>query len=89
MKTRSIKKSYQMFCDPGHGWLRVKRSELDALGITNKISGYSYQKGIYAYLEEDCDASLFIKHVGIANMSIKEHYSIGYSKIRNYEYFVA
>jgi hypothetical protein len=47
--------------DNGHGWLAVKLSELKMLGIENKISSYSYVKGKTAYLEEDCDASAFIR----------------------------
>jgi len=47
--------------DPGHGWLAVKLSELKMLGIETQISSYSYVKGKTVYLEEDCDAGLFIK----------------------------
>lgn len=47
--------------DPGHGWLAVKISLLQELGLEDKISGYSYMKGKTAYLEEDGDASLFMK----------------------------
>lgn len=46
--------------DPGHGWLEVPMSTIRYLGIENKISGYSYRKGDTAYLEEDCDAPVFI-----------------------------
>lgn len=51
---------YIMHSDPGHGWLQVKRQELIDLGILDKISHYSYQKGDDVYLEEDCDYSRFI-----------------------------
>lgn len=47
--------------DPGHGWLAVKMSELKMLGIETQISSYSYVKGKTVYLEEDCDAGVFIK----------------------------
>jgi hypothetical protein len=50
----------QFIEDPGHGWLEVPIAQVHALGITNKISGYSYRKGTMAYLEEDCDFSTFI-----------------------------
>lgn len=46
--------------DPGHGWLKVEKSFLKQLGIENKISSYSYQKGFFAYLEEDCDMEIFL-----------------------------
>lgn len=47
--------------DAGHGWLAVKKTEIQMLGIADKISGYSYQRGGTVYLEEDCDAPCFIK----------------------------
>ncbi|MCP4481701.1 MAG: hypothetical protein GY817_02625, partial [bacterium] len=46
--------------DPGHGWLEVPRKLLRELGIEHDVSSCSYiDKGI-AYLEEDCDMSLFL-----------------------------
>lgn len=47
--------------DYGHSWLEVTNSLLKKLGIADKISHYSYQKDDYAYLEEDCDASIFFE----------------------------
>ena len=52
---------YDFISDPGHGWLRVTRTELNGLGIADQISSCSYQKGQYVYLEEDCDAPVFEK----------------------------
>lgn len=57
-------KTYTYFTDPGHGWLRVKKSELQELGIANKISPYSYMRGNHAYLEEDCDMAKFMQAKG-------------------------
>ncbi|MDR2893665.1 MAG: hypothetical protein LBV80_11420 [Deltaproteobacteria bacterium] len=51
---------FTMFSDPGHGWLAVPRKELVSLGILNKISSFSYQKGDWVFLEEDCDFSAFV-----------------------------
>ena len=53
-------KTIQFYADPGHGWAKVKKSELASLGIAHQISPYSYERGDYAYLEEDCDLSLYI-----------------------------
>lgn len=50
----------KMYCDPGHGWLAVKVDEIQQLGITNKITGYSYYKGATVYLEEDCDLETYM-----------------------------
>lgn len=52
---------YRFFSDPGHAWLEVSAAEVQRLGILNKITGYSYvHKGNY-YLEEDCDAPLWVE----------------------------
>jgi hypothetical protein len=49
---------YKFISDPGHGWLEVTRAELETLDLLDKISRYSYQRGGFVYLEEDCDAHL-------------------------------
>jgi hypothetical protein len=83
-------KTYIFHSDPGHGWLAVKRQELKDLGILNKVSVCSYQKGQTVYLEEDCDAPLFIKakEAKGENINIKESYKDN-TPIRNYEPFSA
>ena len=52
-------KIYKAHSDSGHGWLAVKRKELVELGILEKVSHYSYQRGATVYLEEDADCTLF------------------------------
>jgi hypothetical protein len=47
------------YTDPGHGWFAVKRTDLADLGLLDKVTTYSYQRGQTVYLEEDCDASLY------------------------------
>lgn len=72
------------YYDPAHGWAKVKRSQLEKLGIADKITGYSYQYGNNVYLEEDCDLDLFMKsYVGL--VTFIEHYTNNYSHIRSYE----
>jgi hypothetical protein len=51
---------YTFHSDAGHGWLEVRKRELEDLGLADKVSSYSYVRGDKVYLEEDCDASLFI-----------------------------
>ena len=53
-------KTYIFHTDPGHGWLAVPYKDLVELNIQDKISDYSYSNGDTAYLEEDCDAAVFI-----------------------------
>jgi hypothetical protein len=53
--------TYRYIQDPGHGWIEVPLEELE--NIAYKISRYSYmdKRTGKAYLEEDCDAAIFIK----------------------------
>jgi hypothetical protein len=51
---------FHYYSDPGHGWLKVKISLLEELGIADQISSCSYVMGEWAYLEEDADATLFM-----------------------------
>ena len=57
-----ITKQYKFFSDPGHGWLAVSRKQIQALGIEDDISVFSYQSKSKKtiYLEEDSDAHLFL-----------------------------
>jgi len=45
--------------DPGHGWLRVPLVSAEGLSV----SEYSYvdKRGGWLYLEEDCDAGLWLR----------------------------
>ncbi len=80
-------KTYRVYNDPGHGWLRVNRSELVELGLAGEISTYSYVYGEYVYLEEDCDAARFYnaynaKH-GV-DPKVRHIFATKSSRIRNY-----
>jgi hypothetical protein len=55
------KRKLTFYTDPAHGWLEVPRADLDTLDIAHKISRYSYEKGAHVYLEEDCDAGLYLE----------------------------
>lgn len=63
-RIRELRRSdHRFWNDPAHGWLEVQREDCIMLGILNKISGYSYQSAdrTKVFLEEDCDASLYVK----------------------------
>ena len=62
MKTKTQTHTYiiPFISDPSHGWGRVVRGAIEDVGIADKISRYSYQEGVFVYLEEDCDLYLFI-----------------------------
>jgi hypothetical protein len=80
------KLSLNFYCDPGHGWAKVSIKTLVKLGIADKISRYSYQRGLYAYLEEDCDLNMLFAAADKAGIKItlKEYHTNKQSKIRSY-----
>ena len=83
-----MKRTFTFFSDPGHGWLEVPMALLQSLKIANKISRFSFKnknKDAFqmAYLEEDCDARVFVEAYGEANMEIKFVDCDGESMIRD------
>ena len=83
--------SIKVFADPGHAWARIAKSKLVSLGIADKISTYSYQKGENAFLEEDCDLSVLISALRVRGYEIKfnESHTNRQSKIRSYSTYKA
>lgn len=83
---------FTKYVDPGHGWLKVKLSLLEKLGIKDKITPYSYLRGDSAYLEEDSDIGTFLKAYFNGNIpqNVEEYIKVTYkysnksSKIRSY-----
>lgn len=56
-----LDRHYTFFSDAGHGWLRVTRDDCAALDLSERsFSKYSYLDRNWLYLEEDCDANVFI-----------------------------
>ena len=53
--------TFTHYTDPSHGWVEVPRALLHELGIADKITEYSYQRGEDVFLEEDCDLSTFAR----------------------------
>ena len=85
------KRTVRYMSDPGHGWLAVKFSDLEALDILDKVSAYSYfriakDNTVMVYLEEDCDMPIFTQAAADAGwkVTIRESFSNKQSKIRNY-----
>ena len=68
---KTKEKVYVFYSDPGHGWLAVKKKELNELGIEKKISSYSYQNGGTVYLEEDCDMPIFLNAKKAKGVEVK------------------
>lgn len=73
--------------DPAHAWLEVSYTLLGRYGLTKLVSNYSYKSGNFAYLEEDCDAPMFLRAVEDAgdNFIITDEYCNHDSPIRSYQ----
>lgn len=79
---------FKLFTDPGHGWLRVSPADVYAVGLTKAhFTPYSYRTpdDKYWYLEEDCDAGLFLRayerHAG-RKLSYTRGHTNGQSSVR-------
>lgn len=84
--------TFDFLMDPGHGWVKVPKALLKELGIEARISSYSYQRGDYAYLEEDVDAGIFIvafKEAKGDTPKFRERMSDKTSRVRGYDVFSA
>jgi len=76
-----------VYNDPSHAWAKVRKDVLVNLGIADKITRYSYQRGDYAYLEEDCDLTTLCMAPNERDTRIKfvEKNTNKDSRIRSYE----
>ena len=70
--------------DPGHGWFAVKLADIDAAGLADKISQYSYKRGQTVYLEEDSDAPRFFRAIDRSKLDIKYAKFQERSPVRSY-----
>jgi hypothetical protein len=65
-------KHWTFHVDPRGGWLQVRVEDVENLGISDRISLYSYRDGDDAYLEDDGDAGLFIEEY-LRQTGMKRH----------------
>lgn len=74
------------YSDPGHSWFKVPLGRIKELGLIDKFSAWSYLGNGYAFLEEDCDYSIFEQALIASNVLpvIVEHRSNKQSKVRGY-----
>ena len=81
--------TFTAYTDSGHGWARVPRKLLVELGIADKITPFSFQRGEFVYLEEDCDLSTFVDAYRATGKDIKfkSLYTHKRSKIRSYDHY--
>jgi hypothetical protein len=85
-KTMEVETSYIYHQDSGHGWLEVPAGEIIAMGLTEKITPYSYLRQGKAYLEEDVDMETFLnlRKLLPQAVDVKINYLDGMSLIRDY-----
>ncbi len=81
-----MKIKINVYSDAGHGWAQVQRAELKRLGILQKISSFSYQRGTYVYCEEDMDLSTYCDALRACGNEpdFVEHHTDSESQIRSY-----
>jgi hypothetical protein len=81
---------FDIYTDAGHGWLKVSKKQLKELCIAESISHYSYQRGDFAYLEEDCDLPKFVQAMDKIGKCVeyRPHHSNKSSKIRSYDRYL-
>jgi hypothetical protein len=86
-----LPKELTFVADAGHGYLKVPLKVLEAYGLVGKLSGFSFKSKKFGFLEEDCDAPLFLKTIKEAgnehHYKIVEKYVDGYAACRNYQTF--
>jgi hypothetical protein len=74
---------YKVIADGGHAWLSVPLAEIKELGVADQISSYSYMTHERVFLEEDCDAGVFLEAAGLDIDSLPYSYSDN-AKCRSY-----
>ena len=81
--------TYVIYEDAGHAWVRVRTIELFALQIASDITPYSYIKGQYAYLEEDCDLTTFFNAYHAVKGHDPKHRTVvsRSSRVREYAHY--
>lgn len=84
-------KVFKHYSDPSHGWVAVKRELIESLGLAEKITVFSYEKGKTVYLEEDIDAPTVLDELtrrGVVWKAVCTDHGER-SPIRSYPRFVA
>lgn len=82
-----MKRTIQVYSDPGHSWGKVSIKTIERLGLINDISGFSYIRGEFVYLEEDRDLPLVVNALINEGHTVKfvEKHTDRESRIRRYD----
>lgn len=90
MTLMSRTRTFEVFSDPAHAWIKVSKRDLhDLFGRfwRKHFSACSHERGDYVYLEEDQDAAMFVDQLKFQKIDFKfkEHKSSeSFSRIRRY-----
>ena len=90
MTLMSRTRTFEIFSDPAHAWIKVSKRDLhDLFGRfwRKHFSACSHERGDYVYLEEDQDAAMFVDQLKFQKIDFKfkEHKSSeSFSRIRRY-----
>ena len=90
MTVMSRTRTFEVFSDPAHAWIKVSKRDLhDLFGRfwRKHFSACSHERGDYVYLEEDQDAAMFVDQLKFQKIDFKfkEHKSSeSFSRIRRY-----
>lgn len=81
--------TFDHYADPMHGWVRVNKKVLREFWgpyWRKYFSPYSYERGDWAYLEEDQDAHVLMTGLKDADVEVhfREHHTNNNSRIRSY-----
>ena len=82
-----VKSKFDFYSDAGHGWLKVHILMLQKMGIDKNVTSFSYIHGGDVFLEEDCDAPMFMKkyeELFGKKPELNYHTTDKRSRIRNY-----
>lgn len=86
------KKKFDVFTDPGHSWVKVKKTYLvDLIGDDWRkyFTAFSYERADFVYLEEDLDTATLLRYLKQKSiqpeLDYKEHKTDRLSKIRGYD----
>lgn len=88
-------KTFRIYIDSGHGWLRVPVVLVDELGLRDSFKD-QHARGSWVYLEEDAAAPLFVKTL-LEKKNIQAKFYDPYSasnnwsdtsRIRSYRYLI-
>lgn len=80
---------FNLYSDPGHGWLKVPKKLIKKLNLQEEISIFSYIRGDHVYLEEDSDLAKFMNAMKKAGKTVefREYHANKSSRIRNYRMY--